>query len=108
MDDHSKTISEAWDFLKTRGDGRVKAVAQRAFHEPSLRDLLPFQSLNHLRFSVAIDYPYDNLPYISAEGPDNGRYEARDESNAVLASGDLDSVVAAVADAIRKLLKDRS
>jgi len=105
MDDRGAAIVNAWEFIRTRAHGRVRIVADYAFSNEILRALYPFQSMNHLRFSTTCDYPYDSLPYISAEGPDGRDYEARDELNNAIAKGPLEVVVPAVADAIRSKLK---
>lgn len=100
-DEDTRAITEAWEFIQTRAHGRVRAVAQRAAQEPTLRALYPFQSLNWLRFSRATSYPYDFLPYVSAEGTTD--FEARDAENRVLARGNLETVIAAVVKAIDQL-----
>lgn len=92
----NEVLEKQWQFLLSRAHGRVRAVVERAAREPELRRFYPFKSLNWLRFSRKVEYPFDELPYISAEGVDNGRYEARAANGEVLCAGTLDDVMAAV------------
>lgn len=102
METNDDVIARQWEFLLERAHGRVRAVAERAAEEPELRRFYPFQSLNFLRFSRKVSYPFDMLPYIAAEGLDNGRYEARSADNEKLCEGTLDDVIAAVLRALRE------
>src|SRR4051812_46749040 len=94
------SFPEQWAFVLEHRDQRVRRAAQRAFEDPTLRQLFPYSSMSNLRFSRTSEYPYDSLPYVRAgENPDE--YEARDVDNRPLAEGNIDLVVRTVAATIQ-------
>jgi hypothetical protein len=76
----------------------VQRIAECASHEPALRRLYPYASLNDLRFSRKTQYPYDrDLPYVATTP--FGEHEAA-WNGKLLGKGDLKTVVRLVAQAL--------
>lgn len=63
-----------WEHLRTHYDLRVRAIADRASREPSLRRLFPYAKLSNVGFSTSSEYPYEALAYVISKAADE--YEA--------------------------------
>lgn len=94
-------FDKQWAFVLNHPDEHIRRIAERASREPSLRRLFPYTSMSNLRFSATSAYPYTALPYVLTS-TSASRYEARDADNRPLAEGDLEVVIPAVVEAIRR------
>ncbi|NUP13548.1 MAG: hypothetical protein HOW73_46520 [Polyangiaceae bacterium] len=102
-EEQSAIIDEKWVALLQRAHGRVRTIAQAAVLRPGLRALYPYQSMSSLGFSRTTTYPYDRMPYVVGEGPENGLYVAKEVNGSVIVEGDLAKALDAVESAIRRL-----
>ncbi len=106
-DERRERVESGWEFLRARTSGRLREVVERAYQEPELRRLYPYKSVASLAFSYRVEWPYDLLPSIEAEGSPGGPFTAWDEHSQELAKGDLETVIAAVARDVARRQADR-
>lgn len=85
-------VEEQWQFVLRHPDKEIQRIAEVASSQPKLRQLFPYSSLRNLRFSRAVTYPYDPMPYILTVVPGE-RYELRAADNRPLLEGGLQEVV---------------
>ncbi len=89
-----------WEHVWAHYDLRVRAIAERASREPSLRRLFPYAKLSNVGFSTSSEYPYDALAYVLSKEADD-EYEARAADHRPLAEGGLEVAIQAVIEALR-------
>ncbi|MFO0550977.1 MAG: DUF6193 family natural product biosynthesis protein [Polyangiaceae bacterium] len=94
------SIEEVWLSVLQQEQVRLRRAVEAANQAPLLATLYPFFSANWLRFTRVFEWPYEFMPFISAEGLPDDPYRALDADHNVLISGGLDIVVPAVSAAI--------
>lgn len=85
-------IEKQWQFMLNHPREEIREIAEAAWREPVLRRFFPYSSMNNLRFSKAVVYPYDKMPYVLTKVP-RELYELRDADNRPSMEGALADVV---------------
>lgn len=97
----TSSVSAVWNSVLKQDVNRLRRLVEAAHRDPLLSSLYPFFSANWLRFTREFKFPYEFMPYVSAEGLPDAAYQVLDADHSVLVTGELNVVIPTLSDAVR-------